>query len=123
MIGTYVLNEDGSVPKFVIDGGYFPVPCEGRPPQDMILVGVVTEDSPDKPFVDEAALLAYVAAIGRTDPIGEAVKALDSLTADIASVEKPTLADIDTELRAQKALLATLGNDPVAAASALWARG
>tara|TARA_R110002051_G_C8484233_1_gene462137 strand:+ start:225 stop:512 length:288 start_codon:yes stop_codon:yes gene_type:complete len=36
----YTLNEDGTLPDYVIDGGYFPKFNDGPSPQDYDLIGI-----------------------------------------------------------------------------------
>ena len=36
----YTLNEDGTIPDYVIDGGYFPKFNDGQSPQDYDLIGI-----------------------------------------------------------------------------------
>lgn len=64
MISVYRLNPDGTVPDFVIDGGYFPHKVEGSAPQDWDLLGITTEEAPGTPFSDVDALEAYLISIG-----------------------------------------------------------
>lgn len=80
MISVYRLSTDGTVPAFVIDGGYFPHTVEGTPPQDLALVGVTTAEAPGTPFADAAALAAYLVSIG-----GEAWTDLDGNPMDLAA--------------------------------------
>jgi hypothetical protein len=70
-LGTYTLNSDGTIPDWVIDGGYFADTREGDSPQDWTLVGWVTDDAPATEIDD---LRAYVVGLGAeswTDPDGE----------------------------------------------------
>lgn len=55
----YTLNTNGTVPDYVIDGGYFAVANGGVSPKDWDLVGVANDDSFQTGFANEAALLAY----------------------------------------------------------------
>lgn len=61
MIASYVLNEDGNVPNYVIDGGYFAVGNDNPTPRDWTLVGVVTDDAPVSAITD---LRAYLVGVG-----------------------------------------------------------
>lgn len=57
----YTLNKNGSIPDYVIDGGYFPNP-NGKPtPQDIDLVGMATDDAPGIELSTKADILAYCA--------------------------------------------------------------
>lgn len=62
-IATYHLNLDGTVPDFVIDGGYFAASSHGSSPQDWTLVGVV-DDSVQSAFATVDDLTEYLATIG-----------------------------------------------------------
>lgn len=78
---TYVLNENGTIPDYVIDGGYFPDAKDGLSPQDWTLVGVATDEAPDDSFIDVAALEEYLASIGGeswTDLEGNSVNLSDA---------------------------------------------
>lgn len=61
-IATYVLNLDGTVPDFVIDGGYFAASSVAASPQDWTLVGVV-DDSVQSAFATVDDLTEYLATI------------------------------------------------------------
>jgi hypothetical protein len=43
-IAIYTLNENGTVPKTVLDGGYFPTLNIGSSPQDYDFIGSVNDD-------------------------------------------------------------------------------
>lgn len=76
MISVYRLNADGSVPEYVIDGGYFPHAIEGLPAQAWDLVGITTQEAPGAPLPDAAALESHLVSIGGdawTDPSGNPV--------------------------------------------------
>lgn len=61
---VYNLNEDGTIPEYVIDGGYFSHANENPSPQDWDLVGVAEDDSPGTTISDQAALKTYLISIG-----------------------------------------------------------
>lgn len=61
-IATYILNLDGTVPDFVIDGGYFAANRVAQSPQDWTLVGVV-DDSVQSAFATVDDLTEYLATI------------------------------------------------------------
>lgn len=67
IIATYVLNPDGTVPWFVVNGGHFPDTRVGSSPQDWMLVGVVDPASGLTGFADVDALTAYLVSIGGID--------------------------------------------------------
>lgn len=57
----YVLNEDGTIPSFIVDGGYFPVSNKGNSPQDFNFVGM-TFDEIEADFANRDELISYVDA-------------------------------------------------------------
>jgi hypothetical protein len=63
-IATYVLNFDGTVPDFVIDGGYFASATDVPSPQDWTLVGFVTDDAPIDKFTSLKDFVVYLESIG-----------------------------------------------------------
>lgn len=78
---TYVLNENGTIPDYVTDGGYFPDATEGASPQDWTLVGVATDEAPHDAFSDVNSLEEYLVSIGGeswTDIDNNPVNLLDS---------------------------------------------
>lgn len=81
MISVYRLNADGTVPDYVLDGGYFPFGVDGVPPQDWDLVGVTTAAAPGVPFPDVATLESYLVFIG-----GESWTNSDGSSADLAEL-------------------------------------
>ncbi len=56
----YTLEADGTIPSYIVDGGYFPVPNGNPFPQNLNLVGIATDESAQEPFTSEAELLTYV---------------------------------------------------------------
>lgn len=61
---VYTLNEDGTVPEYVIDGGYFPHSNENFSPQDWDLVGVAQDNAPGTVFSNQQSLKDYLISIG-----------------------------------------------------------
>ena len=55
----YTLNADGTIPDYVLDGGYLAVVNANPSPQDLDLIGVANDDAPQAGYANEAALLAY----------------------------------------------------------------
>lgn len=73
---TYTLEADGTVPVYILDGGYFPTPNDNPSPQDWTLVGVSTDAAPGQGFFDAAAIEAHLVSIGGeswTNPDGSPV--------------------------------------------------
>lgn len=56
----YILNEDGTIPDFIVDGGYFPVSNSGLSPQDLDFVGMTLDEGHNDDFIDAGSLTAYV---------------------------------------------------------------
>lgn len=56
----YTLEADGTIPSYIVNGGYFPVANENPFPQNLNLVGIATDEATQKPFASEAELLTYV---------------------------------------------------------------
>jgi hypothetical protein len=83
----YTLNANGTIPEYVIDGGYFAVPNGGNSPKDFTLVGVANDDSLQTGFANEAALLAYAQEKNFVfkDPITEEVIPLETVILSIWS--------------------------------------
>lgn len=52
--------ENGTIPSYVLDGGYFPT--NGSYPDNMVLVGISIDNPPAgvTEYADEAALIAYL---------------------------------------------------------------
>lgn len=73
---TYTLEADGTVPVYILDGGYFPTPSGQASPRDWTLVGVSTDAAPGEGFFDAAAIETYLVSIGGeswTNPDGSPV--------------------------------------------------
>ena len=58
-VTTYTLDADGCIPDYVIEGGVFPKPTDGTFPQDIIFVGICTDESPNNAYSLEQ-LTSYV---------------------------------------------------------------
>lgn len=55
----YTLNLDGTIPNYIIDGGYLAVTNSNPTPQDWDLIGVATDEASEVGFATEADLLKY----------------------------------------------------------------
>lgn len=66
----YKLNEDGTVPNFIVDGGYIPTPNGGVAPQDYNLIGISNNDLSENAFTNEDSLISYIneSGLSFTDP-------------------------------------------------------
>jgi len=60
----YTLTPEGTIPEYVVDGGYLAVSNGGASPQDWDLVGVANDDAPQVGFANKAALIAYIESKG-----------------------------------------------------------
>jgi hypothetical protein len=83
----YTLNTDGTIPEYVIDGGYLAVANDGASPRDWDLVGVANDDASQTGFANEAALLAYAQSknFEFKDPITEEIIPLETVVSSIWS--------------------------------------
>lgn len=63
-IVSYILNLDGTVPDYIIDGGYLGWPNSKPFPQSLDLIGVATDQAPQPGFASEADLLFYAQTKG-----------------------------------------------------------
>ena len=81
----YTLASDGSVPAYVVDGGYFPVANDNEPPRDLTLIGVANDDAPGIAFSSQQSLTDHLAEIGATwvltDPVTRATVPFDPTAA------------------------------------------
>jgi hypothetical protein len=55
----YVLTPEGTIPDYIVDGGYLAVANSGFWPQNLDLVGVANDSATETSFANQAALLAY----------------------------------------------------------------
>lgn len=83
-IATYFLNPDGTIPDFVIDGGYFAAPNDLPSPQDWTLVGVVAADAPVDTFASLADFITYLEGIGAASWVDDDGAAFDYASAATA---------------------------------------
>lgn len=61
---VYKLNADGTIPSYIINGGYLAWNNNGISPQDWDLVGVATDDAQQEGFANKESLTAYVESKG-----------------------------------------------------------
>lgn len=64
---VYTLDTNGTIPEYVIDGGYLSVANTNPSPQDWDLVGLATDDAIQEGFADKASLLNYAQSKGFSD--------------------------------------------------------
>lgn len=55
----YTLNSNGTIPYYVIDGGYLAVSNNNLSPQDLDLIGLANDEASEVEFATEANLLQY----------------------------------------------------------------
>lgn len=81
----YTLNSDGTIPSYVVDGGYLAVTNANSSPQDLDLVGVASDDAPHEGFANEAALLSYAEAnnFEFKDPVTQEITPLETVISSI----------------------------------------
>lgn len=86
----YTLNEDGTVPEFVLNGGYLADPRTGPSPQDWTLVGLATDEAPGEVLPTRSDLMDYILDLGGAewkDPIDDSPVDLDALADFIWGLE------------------------------------
>jgi hypothetical protein len=76
----YTLNVDGTIPDYIIDGGYLPYYNNGISPQDYDLVGVAADSAEQIGFLTELDLLAYVES--------KDFKFIEPITLEITPIEE-----------------------------------
>ncbi len=59
-IVKYTLTPEGTVPDYILDGGYFACKNNNTSPQDYTIVGIATDVATEESFVNKAALLTYL---------------------------------------------------------------
>jgi hypothetical protein len=57
---AYTLTENGEIPEYVTDGGYFAKDGSKPFPQNLILIGVANDDAPETAIVTKAELVQYI---------------------------------------------------------------
>ena len=81
----YTLTPEGTVPEYVVDGGYFACKNNGEYPQDYDIIGAATDVATEESFVNEAALLIYLQEKNFTfkNPHTEAVTPSEIVVSDM----------------------------------------
>lgn len=59
-IVVYVLNEDGTIPEYIVDGGYLPTQNSNESPQDFDFVGIANDEAPQNGFSNINELIEYI---------------------------------------------------------------
>jgi hypothetical protein len=57
---TYTLNEDGTIPSDIIDGGYLAVKNQQIPPQDYTFIGLAEDSNLRETFTTKQNLIDYL---------------------------------------------------------------
>jgi hypothetical protein len=57
---VYTLNSDGTIPDYIVDGGYLDIDNGGSWPQHIDLVGIALDSAPQLGFANMDSLLTYV---------------------------------------------------------------
>lgn len=83
----YTLNADGTIPSYVIDGGYLAKLNGNASPQDYDLIGVATDSAPQTGYANQAALLQYAEdnEFVFIDPTTEEITPLEDVISSIWS--------------------------------------
>ena len=86
----YNLNNDGTIPEYITDGGYFSLVNSNPSPQDLDLVGVATDSAPQNGFANETALADYVKSnnfiIDKNEPIEPMISIIWNKQFEIAAI-------------------------------------
>jgi hypothetical protein len=79
----YTLETDGTVPKWVVNGGHFAVLNASASPQDWTIVGKVTDEAPGI-AISEQELAQYLEEIGVnfTHPVTNETKDASQIAAE-----------------------------------------
>lgn len=70
----YTLNTDGTIPEYVLNGGYLAAENNAPSPRDLVLVGLATDDAPGEVIASRADLMDYILHLGGDtwiDPDGQ----------------------------------------------------
>lgn len=62
----YTLTKEGTIPGYVVDGGYFAVQNNKSWPQNLDLIGIANDSATEESFANKVSLLAYVQEKGFT---------------------------------------------------------
>jgi len=83
----YTLNSDGTIPDYVVDGGYLAKSNGNASPQDYDLIGVATDAAPQTGYANQAALLQYAEdnEFVFIDPTTEEITPLEDVISSIWS--------------------------------------
>lgn len=56
----YTLNEDGTIPSYVLDGGYFGMPNNNNSPRNFDFIGIATDNAQEYTLSNKEALVTYL---------------------------------------------------------------
>ena len=85
----YTLTSEGTIPEYVVDGGYLPVKNSLAWPQDLDLIGVALDGATQTGFVNKEELTSYIESKGiefknsLTDEITPVSTIVDSIWAKL----------------------------------------
>lgn len=84
----YILNADGSVPNYVVDGGYYAYENGNPSPQDLTLLGVALDTAQENAFNTQQEVVDYFVSIGGNSWVDESNNPIDleSAAAHILSI-------------------------------------
>lgn len=60
----YTLNKDGTVPEYILNGGYLADPRTGESPQDWVLIGLADDEAAGEVIESRADLMDYILFLG-----------------------------------------------------------
>lgn len=86
----YTLNEDGTVPDYILNGGYLADSRTGKSPQDWTLTGLATNEAPGEVIESRSDLMDYILDLGGaswTSPIDDTPIDLEILADFIWNLE------------------------------------
>jgi len=81
----YTVTPEGTVPDYVVDGGYFACENSNTSPQNYDIVGAATDAATEESFANEATLLEYLQEKNFTykNPHTEVVTPLETVVSDM----------------------------------------
>ena len=92
----YTLNEDGTIPKGIIDGGYFPKFNGGKSPQDYDLIGYSEDFIGKEEFPTKTDFDNYVKSLSIDDNLEVRGKTIQKTIDDNWTKSKEIIKDDST---------------------------
>ena len=62
-IVLYELNADGTIPAWIVTGGFYPVENSLEAPQDLTMIGIADDASPVAAFASKDELKTYLTSV------------------------------------------------------------